>query len=107
MSNPNLNRATFLALIALQDGPKHGYEISTFIKERSSDFFSLPFGSLYPTLHKLEQDHLVEADWEAVGSAKRKKVYRLSEQGKRALAGELEHQRAFFGALSALLGEGR
>ena len=68
-------RGVFLALLALKDGPKHGYEIAAFIKTKSEGFFSLSFGALYPILHKLEKDQLARASWEEVGGTKQKKVY--------------------------------
>ena len=61
--NDASSRGTFLALLALQDGPKHGYEISTWIEARSRGFFSLSFGALYPILHRLEKEGLVEGAW--------------------------------------------
>jgi PadR family transcriptional regulator PadR len=98
-------RGSFLTLLALNDGPKHGYEISTFVKRRSAGFFTLSFGALYPILHQLEKDGLVRGDWEDVGPAKARKVYRLTAKGKKALAQERETYQASAAAFSRLLGE--
>jgi DNA-binding PadR family transcriptional regulator len=98
-------RGSFLVLVALKDGPKHGYEIASFLRERSGGFFSLSFGALYPILHRLEREGLVAGDWRDLGPAKRKKVYRLTHRGEEALASGRERARALAGALARLLGE--
>jgi PadR family transcriptional regulator, regulatory protein PadR len=98
-------RGAFLALVALKDGPKHGYEVASFLRERSGGFFTLSFGALYPILHRLEREGLAAGDWHDLGPAKRKKVYRLTRRGEEALASERERARALAGALARLLGE--
>lgn len=96
-------RGTFLALLALKDGPKHGYEVASHLKEKSEGFFSLSFGALYPLLHKLETDGLIEGTWEDLG-AKRRKVYALTSKGKKALQRERDQHQAYVEAFSKLLG---
>jgi PadR family transcriptional regulator, regulatory protein PadR len=101
-------RASFLVLLALRDGPRHGYEIASWLQERSGGFFSLSFGALYPVLHKLEHDGALKAEWQAVGEpgVKRKKVYSLTARGKRALETEQAHFAALTGAFSRLMEPG-
>lgn len=98
------SRSTFLVLLALDAGPKHGYEIARWVEERTGGFFTISFGALYPILHKLEEEGLIRGDWEDVGAAKRKKVYALSAAGKRQLKGERAHHEALMGAFARLLG---
>ncbi len=103
MSNDSKSRSTFLVLLALQHGPKHGYEIVRYLEERTNGFFTLSYGALYPVLHKLEKDELIDGDWEDTGPTKRRKVYHLTRAGKTALAGERERFQAFAGAFGKLL----
>ena len=98
------SRGTFLALLALQDGPKHGYEVSTWIEARSRGFFTLSFGALYPILHKLEKEGLVTGAWEDAGEARRRKVYALTPAGQEAVAGERDRHAAQMAAFALLLG---
>ena len=105
MADPQSPRGAFLVLLALRDGPKHGYEIAAHLKERSGGVFGLSFGALYPILHRLEKDGLVSGIWQELGPAKRKKVYALTRQGEAALGAEKARYLAFAGALSKLLGE--
>jgi len=98
-------RAAFLVLLALRAGAKHGYEIASWIEQRSGGFFTLSFGALYPVLHKLEKDGLLAAEWQAVGEpgVKQKKVYQLTARGRRALDSERERFAALHGALVRLM----
>jgi PadR family transcriptional regulator PadR len=93
------SRGTFLVLLALADGPKHGYEIATFLKERSGGFFTLSFGALYPILHKLEKEGLVGGTW-----VERRKTYELSKAGRAALVDERERYDELVGAFARLFG---
>lgn len=97
------NQTAFLVLLALSNGPKHGYDISKFIEEKTKGFFRLPFGSLYPVLHKLEKEKLVRASWENKDTQKPKKVYTLTEQGKRQAREEIDLYRTHTIALNRLI----
>jgi PadR family transcriptional regulator PadR len=99
------SRASFLVLLALRRGARHGYEIATWIEERSQGVFSLSFGALYPVLHRLEKEGLLAATWHAVGEAgvKRKKVYALTAAGRKALEAERARYEAWAGAFARLL----
>lgn len=103
---PKRNRTTLLVLSALSNGEMHGYEISKFIDAKSGGFFRMPFGSLYPVLHKLEEDKLISAKWDSSGSEKPKKIYSLTARGKKALEEEVGLFRSYARALSRLLPEG-
>jgi PadR family transcriptional regulator PadR len=99
------SRGTFLVLLALKDGAKHGYEIAGHLSERTRGVFTLSFGALYPILHRLEKDGLVSARWEAVGAsgAKQRKVYAMTAKGRRALTAERASFAALTGAFARLL----
>lgn len=98
-----MNRTNFLVLLALSHGPAHGYEIAKFIDEKSRGFFRVPFGSLYPVLHKLEKDRLVKAKWDQNDSEKPRKIYQLSELGKKELQAEIDNTRSSYKALNAMI----
>jgi len=103
VSEQPTSRGAFLVLLALHDGPKHGYEVAAFIKERSEGHFSLSFGALYPVLHKLEAEKLIAGNWREAGEAKKKKVYTLTGAGKKALSGERDRYEASTLAFAKLL----
>ncbi len=75
-----------LVLSVLRDGPRHGYQIALEVEERSDGAFELQHGTLYPILHRLEDEGLIEGEWSEEG--RRRKEYRLSEAGRRHLREE-------------------
>lgn len=88
-----------LVLSAIEERPRHGYEIGRLIERESDGAFKLNASSLYPILYRLEKKGLVRGDWETKGEGRRRRVYRLTAQGKKALARERHNFRAFIRAL--------
>jgi PadR family transcriptional regulator PadR len=77
-----------LILKVLALGPLHGWGISQRLHQISGDAFKVTQGSLYPSLHRLEGQGLLDATWEMSDTARRVKSYRLTAAGKRRLAEE-------------------
>jgi DNA-binding PadR family transcriptional regulator len=86
----------------LRDQPGHGYEVITSLRERSGGLFDRPEGSVYPALHRLEDQGLLASEWEAVGG-RRRRVYRLTRKGADALVEEQRDWRALVAAVDAAL----
>ena len=100
------NRTVFLVLLALSHQAMHGYEISKFIETKSRGFFRVPFGSLYPVLHRLETEKLISAKWDDENAAKPKKTYALTAKGRAALNEEVEQFRSLTSAIDLLAPNG-
>jgi len=77
-----------MMLSILSDGDVYGYQIIRRIKGLSDGKVRWTTGTLYPLLHRLEANHLVESFWKEVDDAPRRKYYRLTEKGERALERE-------------------
>lgn len=103
--DPKRSRTEFLVLLALSHGALHGYEIAKFIDAKSKGFFSMPFGSLYPVLHRLEADKIIASKWESTESLKPKKIYALSARGRKALEQEIGVFRSYSKAIGLLMPE--
>src|SRR5262249_36545442 len=73
-----------LILAVLAHGPSHGYAIIEELKRRSAGAFSLPEGTVYPALHRLERAGFLVSSWSESGGRKRR-VYRLTGEGRREL----------------------
>jgi len=86
-------------------GPAHGYAIIASLRERSGGTFDLPEGTVYPALHRLERDGLVDSEWDA-SAARRRRVYRLTAAGASALAARRRDWRDFARGMQAVLGQG-
>jgi PadR family transcriptional regulator len=77
-----------LVLKTLARGPLHGYGITLHIQMVSKDFLRVEEGSLYPALHRMEQDGLVTAEWGFSDNNRRARYYRLTAAGRKQLAEE-------------------
>lgn len=75
-----------LKVLALQ--PLHGIAIAQRLQQVSADVLKVSDGSLYPALHKLEQDGWVSAEWKTSELGRRAKYYSLTSLGRKALARE-------------------
>ena len=93
-----------LILEALQDRPDHGYSIAQRIKERSRGVLDFKEGTLYPALHKLERDGLVES-YEEVENGRTRRYYRLTPPGRKVLAKDRDEWRKLSRAVSMILRE--
>ena len=94
-----------LLLAALEAGPRHGYAVMEALRDGSGGTFDLPTGTVYPALHRLERAGLVEGSW-SQGAGRRRRSYRLTAAGVRALAEQRATWQQFSTAVSALLAEG-
>lgn len=75
-----------LKIVAL--GPSHGYAIAQRLKQISRDFFHVHQGSLYPSLHRLEDRGLLRAEWKETETGREAKIYSLTAKGRRHLNSE-------------------
>src|SRR5947209_14261274 len=91
-----------LVLAVLAEGPLHGYAVIEALRRRSEGAFELAEGTLYPVLHRLEAEGLLASSWTTV-QGRRRRVYRLTRQGRAALAGRREDWRRFSAAVEAVL----
>jgi DNA-binding PadR family transcriptional regulator len=91
-----------LVLSTLRDGGKHGYQIALDVEADSNGLFRFRHGTLYPILHRLEEEGLVQGSWSRDGG-RRKKVYALTGAGKRYLRGETSRVQEIVSRLMLLL----
>jgi len=75
-----------LKMLALE--PLHGWAISLRLRALSSDVLQVSEGSLYPALHKLEQEGWISAEWKQTENNRRAKFYSLTRMGRKQLATE-------------------
>jgi transcriptional regulator len=74
-----------LILRTLQWGPQHGHGIKVAIRAGSEDVLHVDHGSLYPALHRLEEQGWVKGEWKLSENNQRAKYYRLTARGKKQL----------------------
>lgn len=88
--NPDVLQGTLALLVlkTLVQGPMHGYGITLHIQRVSNDVLRVEEGSLYPALHRMEQEGWIRAEWGTSENNRRARYYRLSEAGRKQLAAE-------------------
>ncbi len=77
-----------LILKALALEPLHGVGISRRIEQVTKGAFTVSFGSLFPSLHRMEERGWLDADWQASENGRRAKYYRLTAVGRKQLEAE-------------------
>ena len=87
---PSLVKGTLdlLVLRTLELQPLHGAAIAERIFQTTRGTFQIKAGSLFPALHRLEQNGLLEGEWETPPKGRRIKSYRLTREGRRHLSAE-------------------
>ena len=78
-----------LILQSLQWGQQHGYDIVQALRLRSREVLEVETGSLYPTLHRLKRQGWVRSEWKQLESKQRARYYRISANGKKQSASNL------------------
>ena len=99
--------AELAILSVLAEGPLHGYEISKRIERQTQGALRFNLASLYPLLYRMERRGWLKAAWEEPAGGRRRRYYRLEEEGKRRLVPLREEWRQLFQALDSLAGVSR
>lgn len=96
---------TIILKMLEENGRMYGYQITQQVKEMTSGDYSITEGALYPALHKLEADGLVETQLENAGNRLRK-YYSLTNEGEKVMADKLEELKRFVNSMNILLKPG-
>jgi PadR family transcriptional regulator, regulatory protein PadR len=92
-----------LILKVIANGPMHGWAIAQRIRQMSNDVLQVGQGSLYPALHKLEQQGWIEAEWGESENNRRAKYYSLTRAGRKAMAQEAAQWERLSAAISLVV----
>ena len=95
---------TMIVLSLLKDGDKYGYEMIKELEKKSDETFSLKEGTLYPILHGLEVDGMVESYSKESEMGRKRKYYRLTKKGLRLLEEKKEEWNLFASKVNKVLG---
>jgi PadR family transcriptional regulator PadR len=83
--------------------PMHGWAIAQRLRQMSNEVLQVNQGSLYPALHKLEQQGWISAEWGDSDNNRRAKFYTLTRAGRKRLAEESESWERLSGAITAIV----
>jgi transcriptional regulator len=96
--------AELLILALVEDRPRHGYDIGKLIETRSGGELRFSIASLYPLLYRLEKRGWIEGRWTEKAGQHRRRMYRLTPEGRKVLAAQRSGWRAFARAVSRIAG---
>jgi transcriptional regulator len=94
--------AEMIVLALLEARSRHGYELAKLIESQSESRLQFHVASLYPMLYRMERKKLVEGRWVEKAGERRRRYYRLTAAGRKALAEQRRSWREFVSALSTL-----
>ncbi|MGH3679364.1 MAG: PadR family transcriptional regulator [Natronosporangium sp.] len=92
-----------LLLATVDGGAEYGYAIREVLRTESGGEFDLPTGTIYPALYRLERAGLIVGQWTKVGVRRRRRCYRLTPAGRRALVARRASWNKFSTAVSSVL----
>ena len=93
-----------LILKTLELGPMHGWGISQRIQQVSESVLQVNQGSLYPALHRLEEQEWITASWKTSENNRLAKYYELTKLGRKQMAAEKENWLRLSGAVARIVG---
>lgn len=96
--------ADLLILSLLEVRPRHGYEISKVIEERSGGSLSFHVASLYPLLYRLEKRGWISGRWVEKPGQRRRRYYRLTTEGRKVLKAHRSTWLEFVAAINRIAG---
>ena len=89
--------------ILARNGPQHGYGITVRIQNVSQEVLRVEEGSLYPALHRMEQEGWIAAKWGASEKNRKARFYAITAAGRRQLAKEAEDWRRMSSTIERFL----
>jgi len=94
--------AELLILSLIEARPRHGYEISKLIEQRSDGAVRFHVASLYPLLYRLEKRGWVQGRWVEKNGQRRRRYYRLTPEGRKVLASQRHGWQVFVEAINRI-----
>jgi PadR family transcriptional regulator PadR len=92
-----------LVLRTLASGPMHGYGIATYVREHTGGELRIEDAALYQSLHRLDRQGLVDAEWGPSENNRRARYYTLTAAGRKRLREETGNWRRYARAVEAVL----
>jgi PadR family transcriptional regulator, regulatory protein PadR len=96
--------AELMILALLEERERHGYELARLIDERSRGAITFHVASLYPTLYRMEEKALLEGRWVEKAGQRRRRYYRITAAGRKALKSHRSVWQSFFEGLHRVAG---
>jgi transcriptional regulator len=96
--------AELLVLSLVEARPRHGYDIAKRIESGSDGTLKFHAASLYPLLYRLERKGWIEGRWHEEAGQRRRRMYKLTREGRKILSAQRSGWRAFVKAINQITG---
>ena len=94
------NTDCLLLFLIMEGQHMYGYQLIKEIEKRSEGYFQFKEGTVYPTLHKLENEGLIQGEWNELPNGQQRRYYQITEKGREALREKMEAWQGFTTAVS-------
>ncbi len=98
------NTESILLFLINERKAAYGYRLIKDIEERSGGFFRFKEGTVYPALHKLQNDGLIEGKWQTMPNGQERRCYRITPKGKELLRNKVTMWKSFASAMELIFG---
>jgi len=92
-----------LLLCLLTEQPMYGYQIIKELRGRSQGYFNFKEGTLYPALHRLESEALIEGKWQLLPNGQQRKYYHITDKGLAQMAEKRDQWLGFLNAMNSII----
>lgn len=89
-----------LLLFLIEERSTYGYQLIKEIERRSQNYFQFKEGTVYPALHRLENDGLIHGEWQELPSKQERRYYRITEKGRQVLREKMAAWQGFTTAVN-------
>lgn len=93
-----------LLFLIKEEGHTYGYQIIKEVRKRSEGYFQFKEGTIYPTLHRLENEGLIQGEWSRLTNGQERRYYGITEKGVKMLGERIEAWRGFTTAMNMIFG---
>ena len=84
----------------------YGYQLIKEVSRRSQGFFRFKEGTVYPSLRKLENEGLIQGEWQQMSTGLERRYYRITEMGREVLQNKLAAWKSFTAAMDLIISPG-
>lgn len=91
-----------LLFLIKEEGRTYGYQIIKEVRQRSEGYFQFKEGTIYPALHRLEDEGLIEGEWTRLTNGQERRYYRITTKGMEMLGERIEAWRGFTMAMNMI-----
>jgi len=89
-----------LLLFLIEERHTYGYQLIKEIERRSQNYFQFKEGTVYPALHRLENDGLIQGEWQELPNKQERRYYRITEKGRQVLREKMAAWQVFTTAVN-------